>query len=222
MTLVVAVDPARATTSDPAVTAAAEALAAGELVVFPTETVYAVAARPDDPEATGRLFEAKARPARLSLPVLVPTAAAAWEVARATGPAKRLAARLWPGPLTMVLRRNAGSRSWYLGEHAETVGVRVPDHPLTQALLERVGPLAATSANPSGRPPLTEMGDLVKTFGERVAVYLVGEGTGHGEERASTVVDLTSGPPRILRRGPIAKAEIEAALDLGPAGERTG
>ena len=138
--VVLEVDPPRPGAEDEALDAAVRALAAGQLVVFPTETVYAIAARPEDHGATRRLFNAKLRPPGLNLPVLAPSIEGAWEVAATDPRAEALAATFWPGPLTLVLPRTTRSRPWYLGEREATAGVRVPDHALTRALLEAQTP----------------------------------------------------------------------------------
>ena len=113
-----------------AVHAAVTALRAGDLVVFPTETVYGLAARPDDPSATARIFEAKSRPRHLALPVLAASREEAWTLAATSEAAEALARRFWPGALTIVLPRTDRSRTWGLGERRGSIAVRVPDHPL--------------------------------------------------------------------------------------------
>ncbi len=196
-----------------AIESAVVALAAGELVVLPTETVYGIAARPDRESATRDLFEAKRRPAGLNLPVLAANADAAWTVGMKTEGAANLASAFWPGPLTLVLLRTQTARRWYLGEEPDTVGVRVPDHPIASRLLAETGPIAATSANLSGEPPLNTRDDLVAAFGDGVAVYLVlPPGVRPPEGQASTVVDLTGGDPKVLREGPITAASIDSAF----------
>jgi len=195
--------------SDPVEDAALAALA-GELVVMPTDTVYGIATRPDDPAATERLFEAKGRPRELELPVLVPSVAAAREVAVFDERASALAAAFWAGPLTLVLPRTAVSADWRLGEDGSTIGVRMPHHPLTLAMLARTGPLAVTSANRTGeQTPFTCEG-LERVFGDAVAVYLCEEVPLRGEP--STVVDLAHGDLAVLREGAIAEADVRAAL----------
>lgn len=189
---------------------AAAALADGALVVIPTDTVYGLAARPDDPSATARLFEAKGRPRRLELPILVANADQAERVALLDDRARVLGERFWPGALTLVLPRTPEVRSWDLGGDPDTVGVRIPDHPLALALLETTGPLAVTSANPSGVPPLREGESLVAAFGDRVAIYLCEEAPLEGV--ASTVVDLAHGEPEVLREGAVTGAEIASEL----------
>jgi L-threonylcarbamoyladenylate synthase len=202
--------------SQPALRAAVEAIAHGLLIVIPTETVYGIACRPDLVPATERLFEAKRRPRDLSLPVLAPSVDAAWEVAEPNEGAAALARAFWPGPLTLVLPRANRSKSWSLGASADTIAVRVPDHPLCLDLMKRTGPIAATSANLSGQAPLATRDELVAAFGEDVAVYLILEsGASPPGGIASTVVDLTNGSPRFLRRGRISEDAIDRATEAG-------
>jgi L-threonylcarbamoyladenylate synthase len=208
-----AVDPARPDEAGKGLAAAAAAVARGDLVVVPTETVYGIACRPDDPQATERLFDAKRRPRGLNLPVLVSSTGAAWEIAHPNPIALRLTERFWPGPLTLILPRAPGSRSWRLGRADSTVAVRVPDHPLTMALLERTGPLAATSANLSGRPPLGTREALLEAFRDQVAVYLVTSGSPEAGGMASTVVDLTGAALEVVRNGPIPEAAVRAVAE---------
>lgn len=193
-----------------AVLDAAAALRSGDLVVLPTDTVYGIAARPDRAEATARLFTAKGRPRDLELPVLVPDVATARTVARFDARAERLAARFWPGALTIVVPRAAASEGWDLGGDPTTVGVRVPRHPLALAVLALAGPLAVTSANRSGEPTPADGDGVVAVFGEAVAVYLLDAEPLAGA--ASTVVDLAHGEARVLRAGAIDPDEVLAAL----------
>lgn len=196
-----------------AVGEAVAALRSGGLVVLPTDTVHGIAARPDDASATARLFEAKARPRELELPVLVPDVASAERIAVFDGRARALASRYWPGPLTLVLPRDPASRGWDLGGDPETIGVRVPRHPLALAVLAISGPLAVTSANRSGEPTPADCGSIVEVFGDSVEVYLCDEGPLTGE--ASTVLDLAHGEPRVLREGALSGEELRAAVGLG-------
>ena len=189
---------------------AAAAARRGELIVFPTDTVYGIGTRPDDPAATARVFEAKRRPRDLELPVLVATVTAARAVAVFDERAARLAAALWPGPLTLVLPRSGGASGWDLGGDSVTVGVRAPHHPLALALLAETGPLAVTSANLSGRPPAETCGQLQELFGDAVAVYLCQEAPLEGV--ASTVIDLAHGPATIIREGILSRDALLALL----------
>jgi tRNA threonylcarbamoyl adenosine modification protein (Sua5/YciO/YrdC/YwlC family) len=186
----------------------------GGLVVFPTDTVYGLAARPDDPDATGLVFRAKRRGRELALPVLVPSIASASDVAVFDERAELLAAALWPGALTIVLPRAARSAGWDLGGEAATVGIRQPAHPLAGAILEATGPLAVTSANRSGEPPATTCDGLRRALGDLVEVYLCEDEPAAGS--ASTVIDLAHGAPRVLRGGAVP---IDDVARLLPAGE---
>jgi tRNA threonylcarbamoyl adenosine modification protein (Sua5/YciO/YrdC/YwlC family) len=190
---------------------AAEAALRGDLVVLPTDTVYGIGTRPDEPRATAKLFEVKGRPRELGLPVLVPSVAAARRIGALDRRGEALATRFWAGPLTIVLRRTEASHPWDLGGDPATIGVRMPHHPLALAVLARTGPLAVTSANRSGEPTPSTCDGLVAMFGEACAVYLCDESPSSGA--ASTVVDLAHGDARILRRGALAEAEILGALE---------
>jgi tRNA threonylcarbamoyl adenosine modification protein (Sua5/YciO/YrdC/YwlC family) len=172
--------------------------------------VYGVGTRPDDPAATGRLFEAKRRPRDLELPVLVPSVEVAERVATIDGRARDLMESLWPGALTIVLPRAEASRGWDLGGHPDTIGIRRPRHLMALALLERAGPLAVTSANISGGVTPSTCDELFAIFGSEVAVYLCQEEPLLG--RPSTVVDLTHGAPTILREGQVSEREVRKAL----------
>jgi tRNA threonylcarbamoyl adenosine modification protein (Sua5/YciO/YrdC/YwlC family) len=191
---------------DAAIDDAAAAIGRGGLVVLPTDTVYGLGARPDDPRATAAIFEAKGRPRDLTLPVLVATVEEARRAAVFDGRAARLADACWPGPITIVLPRTERSRGWDLGGETGSIGVRVPDHPVALELLGRTGPLAVTSANRSGEPPATHTEALTAAFGDRVAVYLTEDAPLVGS--ASTVVDLLGPEPVILRRGDVDAAVI--------------
>ncbi len=212
MSVTLEVDPGRPDEVAEAIRAVSEAVNAGDLVVFPTDTVYGIGCRAYDPQATNRLFEAKRRPFGLNLPVLAPSAAEALDLVVPDDAATRLAGAFWPGPLTMVLRRGDRSKNWALGEATQTIGIRVPDHALSLALLERAGSLAATSANISGGPPLHDEVALQEAFGDVVAVYIVVRPAATPSGQSSTVVDLTGPELRILREGPIDEARLAAIL----------
>ena len=189
---------------------AADAARAGRLIVLPTDTIYGIGTRPDDPAATDRLFDAKARPRDLELPILAATAAEARTLARFDARADRLAGACWPGALTLVLPRTGASTGWELGGDPATVGVRVPHHPLALAVLAATGPLAVTSANRSGAPPARTCDELQAAFGDAVEVYLCQDEPLEG--MASSVVDLAHGPARLLRAGSVASEVIERFL----------
>jgi len=208
--------------ADPAsIAEAVAAIEAGGLVVLPTETVYGIACRPDDGAATARLFAAKRRPARLSLPVLTSSVPEAFELGIPTPGAATLAEAFWPGPLTMVLARTERSAPWRLGTDPATIGLRVPDHPVARSLLRATGPLAVTSANASGHPPAGSVDGLLDAFADAVAVYLVlAEPLPPDGHPPSTVVDLAHGRLGVVRQGAIAPADLDRILlGTGPQGD---
>ena len=189
---------------------AAQAALDGGLIVFPTDTVYGIGTRPDNPASTARLFEAKGRPRDLELPVLVGSTEAARAIAVFDQRAEALVLHFWAGPLTIVLHRTASSRAWDLGGDPATIGVRMPHHPLALAILAKTGPLAVTSANRSGEPPGSTCEELAVTFGDAVQAYLCEREPLEG--RPSTVVDLSTTPWRLLRVGAVAERDVTAAL----------
>jgi L-threonylcarbamoyladenylate synthase len=192
-----------------ALLSAERALATGEVVVVPTDTVYGVAAGPDVAGSTARLFAAKRRPRRLTLPVLAPDLSAAERVAVFDRRARTLAARFWPGGVTLVLPRTDAATTWDLGHETDTVGVRVPAHHVALALLRRTGPLAVTSANVSGEPTPHDCPGVRAALGDAVAVYLC---AGRCAGTPSTVVDLTGQDVQVIRAGAVGAADIRAAL----------
>ena len=187
--------------ADKDVSAALDALRRGEVVGLPTDTVYGIGADPFSRRAVERLFEAKGRPAVKPVPILAADIAGIRRIARLDDTAAAEAERHWPGALTLVLPRADGLPAWVGDPDRETVGVRIPDHPLTLGVLEAFGPLAVTSANRSGEDPAVDADGARLALGDAVAVYL--PGASHGDS-ASTVVDLSSGEARVLRPGPVA------------------
>jgi L-threonylcarbamoyladenylate synthase len=185
-----------------------DALQTGGVVVLPTDTVYGLVALAADASATARIFTLKQRTEGVPLAVLCASTAQALSLtAHPDDPAVlSVAARWWPGPLTLVLPRRPGLEL-HLGEPASTIGLRVPDDDLLQAVAERIGPLAATSANRHGEPVATTAEEARRAFGDDVARVVDG---GRLTERSSTVIDATSEPWRVLREGPISAAEILA------------
>jgi L-threonylcarbamoyladenylate synthase len=182
------------------VSRAAELLAGGQVVAFPTDTVYGLAALAGDHVAVRRVYEIKGRPAGKPLIVMVAWAELAAEVAEVGDPARGRMERFWPGPLTLVLRARPGLPGPLVAGDPPTVGVRVPDHPLALALLAAVGsPLATTSANLSGDPPALNATEAAALAG--VAAVLDGGPAGDG--LASTILDLSGETPRVLRQGPV-------------------
>ena len=204
--------PVRDASLDPAVLSAAHKLAAGELVAFPTETVYGLGARADDDAAVAAIFAAKGRPADHPLIVHVSAPAQAALFAREIPPvARRLMAAFWPGPLTLIVPRAAGVAGAAAGGHA-SIGLRCPAHPVARALLAAaqqlgVPGLAAPSANRFGRISPTTAQHVHDDFGADLTV-LDGGPCELGIE--SAIVDCSAGHPVLLRPGALTRAQIEA------------
>ncbi|HVY19889.1 MAG TPA: L-threonylcarbamoyladenylate synthase [Bauldia sp.] len=200
--------------SDPAAVAeAAGLLRAGELVAMPTETVYGLAADATNARAVAGIFAAKGRPRFNPLIVHVPDAAAAQSIVTFTDEAARLAAAFWPGPLTLVLpRRGDAVIADLVTAGLPTIAIRVPSHPVAQALLQETGrPLAAPSANRSGHVSATTAQHVAADFADAVAMVLDAGPSPVGIE--STIVGL-AGTPTLLRAGGLARADIEKALGM--------
>lgn len=185
--------------------AVVEALENGRLVVIPTDTVYGVAALVSIEEAVRALFVAKGRPESKAVPVLAGSIEDLERLAEFDERARRVGTELWPGPLTLVLRRRPDFTVDLGGTETETVAARVPDHPVALELLGRSGPLAVTSANRSGEPPATTLDAARAALGASVAVYVEG-GTCSGAP--STVASLVGGV-EILRPGPVGAELIQ-------------
>lgn len=190
---------------------AADALRAGKLIVLPTDTVYGVGSALD-PVAISRIFAAKKRPPERAVPVLLADVEAVTQVAAEfPAPARRLADAFWPGPLTLVLpkRDDLPSNLSYL----PTVGVRVPDHAGTRAVIAAAGgALAVTSANRTEEAPACSTHEAVMYLADAVALYLDGGMSPGGV--ASTVVSFAADELVVLRQGPISEADLRAVLGV--------
>jgi L-threonylcarbamoyladenylate synthase len=197
-----------------AIAGAAALLRAGRLVAFPTETVYGLGGDATNEHAVAAIFAAKARPRFNPLIVHVRDLAEAERLAVFNEPAHRAAVRFWPGPLTLVLPRRPGvGVSLLASAGLDTVAVRVPAYPVAQALLREAGrPIAAPSANRSGRVSPTEAAHVADDLGDDVALILDDGPTPVGIE--STVLDLSGAAPALLRPGAVT---FEALTELlGP------
>jgi len=180
---------------------AVAALQKGAVVGLPTDTVYGLGADPFSEKGVALLFALKDRPAVKPVPILAASVEHAARIAVIEGAALAAARAHWPGALTLVVPRVPGLPDWVGDAARNSVGIRVPDHPGTLALLAASGPLAVTSANRSGEAPAADAAAARAMFGTRVAAYLPGSGSNRAP---STVVDFTGPAPRVLRSGPVA------------------
>lgn len=197
------------------------AIARGELIVFPTDTVYGLAADAFSPTAVARLLEAKGRGRTSPPPVLVPGASTLVALAESVPePVEALVEAFWPGGLTIILPAQP-SLAWDLGDTHGTVAVRMPDNPVVLAILAETGPLACSSANLTGLPAARTVEDAVTMLGSSVHIYFDGGETG---ETASTIVDASTlahpdGRVRIVREGAVSRERLADVLGelLAPA-----
>ncbi|HEX2840000.1 L-threonylcarbamoyladenylate synthase [Hyphomicrobium sp.] len=202
-----------------AIEAAGRLLRQGALVAFPTETVYGLGADATNGRAVAAIFETKGRPRFNPLIVHVPDLEHAEKIAVLSPSARKLAALFWPGPLTLVLKRRADAAvSDLVSAGLDTIAIRVPGHPVAQALLAAAErPLAAPSANRSGRVSPTTAQHVLEDFEGRLGMVLDGGSTPHGLE--STVLDASGDETVVLLRpGAVPREEIEAVLGR-PLGE---
>lgn len=197
--------------------AAVDAIRSGDLVVLPTDTVYGLAADAFAPAAVDGLLSAKMRGRDMPVGVLV----GSWRgldglVLSVPAYVRELVEAFWPGGLSLVVQQ-APSLSWDLGDSRGTVMVRMPLHPVVLEVLSETGPLAVSSANVSGEPPATSAAAALAQLGDAVEVYL--ESGTCGEPVASTIVDVTSAAPQVLRLGAISLDSLREVVPgvSGPA-----
>ncbi|AQZ66236.1 threonylcarbamoyl-AMP synthase [[Actinomadura] parvosata subsp. kistnae] len=189
---------------------AAAAVRRGDLVVLPTDTVYGIGADAFTPDAVKALLDAKGRGRDTPPPVLVGTVRAATALVDDLGPyGQDLIDAFWPGPLTLVCKANR-ALSWDLGDTKGTVAVRMPLHPVALDLLKETGPMAVSSANRSGAPAATTAAEAEEQLGDSVEVYLDGGKT--TDNTPSTILDLTTAVPRLLRRGAIPVEKLRGII----------
>jgi L-threonylcarbamoyladenylate synthase len=190
---------------------AVEILRNGGLVAYPTDTVYGLAALATDDRAVEKVFAAKRRPRDQAVPLLIASANDVGSLAEDVSPtARKLMEACWPGALTIVLRKAHAFHSTAVGD---TVGLRVPDHPVPRELARLLGaPITGTSANVSGAPEPRTAQDARAQLGGAVDMVIDGGACSGG--RPSTVVDCTVDPPRIVREGAFSREEIERAAGV--------
>jgi L-threonylcarbamoyladenylate synthase len=192
-----------------AIAKALEVLNRGGLVAFPTDTVYGVGARAFDAAAVESIYTAKDRPVEKAIPILIGGPEDLGKVTTNIPPiAAKLAARFWPGALTLVVPKHPSLPE--VVSATPTVGVRVPDHPVARALLHDAGPMAVTSANLSGQENPRTAGEVMRQLNGRIPLILDGGETPGGVP--STVVNCLGTEPVILREGPVTLKDIQFVL----------
>jgi len=192
-----------------AVRCAVESLASGRVVAFPTDTVYGLGANPWDDVAVRHLYEVKERPLDLPIPLLLSDGEELRRVGRLPESCQGLPERFWPGGLTLVVPKTEAVSSAV--SNRPTVALRVPDHELARRLIrEAGGVLAVTSANLSGGVSPRTAGGVAAQLGGRISLIVDGGPSEVGV--ASTIVDCSVAPPRLLRRGAVSEEELRAAL----------
>ena len=197
------------TDKDDSISRALEILKHGGLVAFPTDTVYGVGALAFDEKAVESIYAAKDRPVEKAIPILIGGPEDLDKVTAEVPPiAAKLAARFWPGPLTLVIPKHPNLPD--VVSASPTVGVRVPDHPVARALLRAAGPMAVTSANISGQASPKNAEEVSRQLNGRIPLILDGGETPGGVP--STVVNCLGTEPVILREGPVTLKDIQFVL----------
>jgi len=188
----------------------AESLKNGAIMIYPTDTIYGIGGNALQSSVVQRIFEVKKRPSELPVPLAVNNLLMANNLAHVTDDAEKLMNAFWPGPLTIVLKRKSIVPDEVTGG-SDKVGIRIPNHSIPIKLMELTKfPLVATSANLHGQPSPTHIDERVKKLGENVDFIINSEETLGGIP--SAVLDLTSKPLKVLRKGPISQKEIEFVI----------
>jgi|YNPNPStandDraft_1061719.scaffolds.fasta_scaffold00147_20 L-threonylcarbamoyladenylate synthase len=193
---------------------AVKILKSGGVVVYPTDTLYALGADAYNKSAVEKVFHIKDRPLSQSLPVAVASLDEMKKIVEVTHTAEKVISKLLPGPLTVVLKRKPGVMD-HISGNKDTLAVRVPRNDVALNLLMQVGPLTVTSANIHGTKPLSEVSLIKKHFEERNKVVDVYLDAGRLNDKPSTIVDLTGDKPVILRRGVVTEDVIKDAIEHG-------
>lgn len=183
-------------------------LKAGEIVIFPTDTVYGLGCKIYDNEAINRIFKVKERPVDKHIPILCSSITMAASLGIFDKRALRLAEKYWPGALTIILE---SQDEYYKKTNNATIGIRIPNNKIALNLINDNGPLVVTSVNKSGLDPLTNIEDIVNSFKDDVD-YIYEESNNQYLNISSTVVDLTTNEVKIIREGSISKEEILKTL----------
>ncbi len=188
----------------------AEELRDGNLVVYPTETVYGIGANIYDESAVKKVYRAKNRPFDMPLSVAVSDLAMMEEIAQMDDDAYRLAEKFLPGPLTIIIKKRPDVPD-IVTAMSQKVGIRIPDHPLALRLIREFGPIVATSANKHSRPDAVTLQEAIDDLGDNVSTYMDCGTCALG--KPSTIVWLMDGEIEIIRQGAISREDIEAVLN---------
>jgi L-threonylcarbamoyladenylate synthase len=176
----------------------------GKLIIYPTDTQYALGCTLKNKTTIKKIYELKKRPKTLPLPIAVSSIEELSTVAYTTVPQIKIAQQFLPGPLTMVLKKHKNIPQEVTGSNT-TIAVRIPNHPITLSLLKETGPLIITSANIHGQKPYEDIKDIQNQFKETISAYVPG---GTLNMPPSTIIDFTTTPLTLLRQGPISLEEI--------------
>ena len=187
------------------VTEVLDVVADGGLVVYPTETVYGLAADPFNEDAVKRVFKVKRRPKSMPISMAVPSYAAIWFYALLDEHSIKFCEKHMPGPVTVILRANSRAPTNLVSKD-RLIGFRVPEHTVAAQLLRVISPLTATSANRHGRPPPVTCDEAIEQLGGDVDIYLDAGPCKYRQE--STVVDLSDGETRIIRPGALSQEDF--------------
>ena len=185
----------------------------GGMIAFPTDTFYGLGVFPNNPNAVAKVFQAKGRPAGNPLLVLIASITEMESLIAESSPlAERVIENFWPGPLTLIFNA-ADDLPDNLTAHTGKIGIRLPGNELTRRLIGGIGaPITASSANRSGSPCARTAAEVTAALGGEVDLIVDGGATEGGE--ASTVLDTTTSPPRLIREGAVARKDIEKALGI--------
>ncbi|MDV0446862.1 Threonylcarbamoyl-AMP synthase [Methanosarcinaceae archaeon Ag5] len=202
--------PADQAVFDTVIEHAAAALTGGQIVAFPTDTVYGLGAGAFDAKAVDKIYRAKGRPPEKPLSILIGSAGDMKKMASdVPESAFILAEKFWPGPLTIILNKNSQiPDNVTCGK--KTVGLRVPNHPVALALIQKTGPLACPSANLSGNSDPKSAANVLADLDGKIDLLIDGGET--TIQMPSTIIDLTENPPKILRRGGLSVESIQACI----------
>ncbi len=193
---------------------AVDIILGGGVVAFPTDTTYGLGVNPFDDKAVGRVFELKKRESSKPLIILINDKQQLSQLVTDINPiVYKLIDKFWPGPLTLIFKTSAEIASFKIGESSK-IGIRLPDSPIARELIQLAKlPITASSANPSGQPSSLSARQVIEYFGKQVDFII--DGGPAGDPRESTVLDVSTTPPQLIRAGAVSVEEIKAITEVG-------